>query len=298
MKDSDYKFLEEKLMASYGSNFNKIISGFREKRRVSLRINTLLTSIEECKNELEKLEIAFLNVPFFANALIILNKTERELEETKLYKEGKIYLQSLSSMLPPLYLEVMEKQDILDMAAAPGGKTTEIAILTNGKALITACEKNKIRAERLKYNLNKQSVTNVNLLIKDASLLDDFFSFDRILLDAPCTGSGTVLLEDNNSKQEFQEKHLNQITKIQKNLISKAIKILKKNGILIYSTCSLFKEENEMIVDYALNTKKVKLVPIEKEDFIPYLDSKYKETITVCPNQDFEGFFVAKFIKL
>lgn len=216
MKDSDYKFLEEKLMASYGSNFNKIISGFREKRRVSLRINTLLTSIEECKNELEKLEIAFLNVPFFANALIILNKTERELEETKLYKEGKIYLQSLSSMLPPLYLEVMEKQDILDMAAAPGGKTTEIAILTNGKALITACEKNKIRAERLKYNLNKQSVTNVNLLIKDASLLDDFFSFDRILLDAPCTGSGTVLLEDNNSKQEFQEKHLNQITKSKK----------------------------------------------------------------------------------
>lgn len=82
--------------------------------------------------------------------------TEKEIKNLPIYEEGKIYLQSLSSMLPPIILEPKEGADILDMAAAPGGKTTQIAALTNNKANITACEKNKIRTERLKYNLEKQ----------------------------------------------------------------------------------------------------------------------------------------------
>lgn len=299
MQEFKNTFLLEKLQKEYNAEeYAKILAGFNCHRKVNLRINTLSITISACKEKLKALGVEYQEVSYFPNALIILNKTERELEATDLYKEGKIYLQNLSSMLPPLFLEPKAKEDILDMAAAPGGKTTEIAILTAGKALITACEKNKIRAERLKYNLAKQQVNNVNVFTIDAAKLDDFFRFDRILLDAPCTGSGTVLLEESKSNQEFSHKYLEQVTKSQWNLLKKGIDLLKKGGTLIYSTCSLFKEENEEIVRKALATKKVALVKIPQIAEITHLNSTLAEVITVCPNELYEGFFVAKFIKL
>jgi len=85
-------------------------------------------------------------------------------------------------MIPPVILEPKEKENILDMAAAPGGKTTQISAISSGKSYITACEKNKIRCDRLKYNLQKQGVGNVNVMQEDARKLSDFFSFDKILL--------------------------------------------------------------------------------------------------------------------
>ena len=106
-------------------------------------------------------------------------------------------------MLPPIILEPKEGENILDMAAAPGGKTTQMAALTNNKAFITAVEKNKIRAERLKYNLQKQGVGCVNVMLEDARKLSDFFSFDKILLDAPCSGSGTMSIFDKNFNEEL-----------------------------------------------------------------------------------------------
>ena len=115
-----------------------------------------------------------------------------------IYKNGKIYLQSLSSMLPPIVLNPMPKNDILDMTAAPGGKTTQIAALSNNEANITACEINKIRAERLRYNLDKQGASSVFVMLEDARNIDNFFSFDQILLDSPCSGSGTININENN----------------------------------------------------------------------------------------------------
>ena len=90
-------------------------------------------------------------------------------------------------MLPPIILEPKENTDILDMAAAPGGKTTQLAALTQNKAHITACEMNKIRCERLKYNIEKQGATSVYIMQEDSRKINDFFSFDQILLDAPCS---------------------------------------------------------------------------------------------------------------
>lgn len=99
-------------------------------------------------------------------------------------------------MLPALVLAPKAGETVLDMAAAPGGKTTQMAALSGGKALITACEKNAIRADRLQFNLTRQGARAVNIMRQDARLLDSLFKFDKILLDAPCSGSGTLLLED------------------------------------------------------------------------------------------------------
>ena len=294
------KFLEEKLEKQYGTKITKeIIEGYQTKRKTTLRINTIKSNIEEIKNELEKEKIEYETVKWSKEALIIKNADEKTIQEMKIYKNGKIYLQSLSSMLPPIILEPKEGTDILDMAAAPGGKTTQIAALTNNKAHITACEKNKIRAERLKYNVDKQGATCVFIMPKDSRFIDDFFSFDQILLDAPCSGSGTLDYNDANIEKYFTEQLIERSSKTQKTLLSKAIKLLKPEHEMVYSTCSILDCENEDVVSSVIKNGNIEIVPINFEGMeeLPILPTKISGTLCVKPTELYEGFFVAKIRK-
>ena len=294
------KFLEEKLEKQYGTKITKeIIEGYQTKRKTTLRINTIKSNIEEIKNELEKEKIEYETVKWSKEALIIKNADEKTIQEMEIYKNGKIYLQSLSSMLPPIILEPKEGTDILDMAAAPGGKTTQIAALTNNKAHITACEKNKIRAERLKYNVDKQGATCVFIMPKDSRFIDDFFSFDQILLDAPCSGSGTLDYNDANVEKYFTEQLIERSSKTQKTLLSKAIKLLKPGHEMIYSTCSILDCENEDVVASVIKNGNIEIVPINFEGMeeLPILPTKISGTLCVKPTELYEGFFVAKIRK-
>ena len=172
-------FLLTKLNKDYSQEeVIRILEGYKTKRILSFRVNTIKTTAEEIEQELIKNEIKYERVKWSKDAFIVLNKKENEIQEMDIYKNGKIYLQSLSSMLPPIVLNPMPKNDILDMAAAPGGKTTQIAALSNNEANITACEINKIRAERLRYNLDKQGASSVFVMLEDARNIDNFFSFD------------------------------------------------------------------------------------------------------------------------
>lgn len=294
------KFLEEKLEKQYGTKITKeIIEGYQTKRKTTLRINTIKSNIEEIKKELEKEKIEYETIKWSKEALIIKNADEKTIQEMEIYKNGKIYLQSLSSMLPPIILEPKEGTDILDMAAAPGGKTTQIAALTNNKAHITACEKNKIRAERLKYNVDKQGATCVFIMPKDSRFIDDFFSFDQILLDAPCSGSGTLDYNDANVEKYFTEQLIERSSKTQKTLLSKAIKLLKPGHEMIYSTCSILDCENEDVVASVIKNGNIEIVPINFEGMeeLPILPTKISGTLCVKPTELYEGFFVAKIRK-
>lgn len=146
-----------------------------------------------------------------------------------------------------------------------GGKTTQIAALTSNLAHITACEMNKIRCDRLKYNLQKQGVSSAYVMQKDSRLIDDFFSFDRILLDAPCSGSGTLDLKDDKVFDFFTMKLIEKSSKLQKELLRKAVRLLKAGKELVYSTCSILSVENEDVVESIINEGLVELVPIELE---------------------------------
>ena len=138
------EFLINMLINQYGNEqTNKIIEGYKTKRINSLRINTSLTTKEEIISILKKENIKFEEVSWYNDALII----NENINDLDIYKEGKIYMQSLSSMIPPIILSP-ENEKILDMAASPGGKTTQIYNLSNKEAIITAVEKNKIRSER------------------------------------------------------------------------------------------------------------------------------------------------------
>lgn len=182
------EFLKDMLNNQYDEKTVKnIIEGYNVKRPVTFRVNTLKADTIEIENTLRKAEIEFERVTWSKEAFILKNVSEKDIENMEIYKNGEIYLQSLSSMLPPIILGPKENTDILDMCAAPGGKTTELATLTKNNAHITACEMNNIRLERLKYNIEKQGATSVYTMQTDSRKIDDFFSFDQILLDAPCS---------------------------------------------------------------------------------------------------------------
>lgn len=295
------QFLIEMLKEQYGDELSeKIIQGYGEKRALSFRVNILKTDVATVENILIQNNIFFEKVKWNKEAFIIKDINKNIIENMDIYKEGKIYLQSLSSMLPPIILQPKQGMDILDMAAAPGGKTTQIAAITQNKANITACEINGIRAERLKYNIEMQGAKCVYIMKTDARKIDDFFSFDQILLDAPCSGSGILSLNDSNISKTFTTKLISKTTSLQTDLLKKAIKILKVGREMVYSTCSILSCENEDILNKVLQEEKIEIVPIETKllEGIPVLPTKIKGTICVCPNDLYEGFFVAKIRKL
>ena len=290
-------FLYNMLIEQYGEEVsNKIIDGFGQNRKLTLRINKLKTTVENVKKVLTDLNIKFSEVSWSEDALIIEGTTKQEILELEIYINGEIYLQSLSSMIPALILNPQANENILDMAADPGGKTTQMSAISNNLALITACEKNKIRAERLKYNIQKQGANRVNVLVEDSRKLDDNFSFDKILLDAPCSGSGTINIFDEKLNKYFTKELVDRSIKTQKELLQKAIKVLKNGGEMVYSTCSILKQENEENIEKFLKNNQLEIVPIDIELLkdISLLPSKIEGVITVCPNELYEGFFVAK----
>lgn len=295
------QFLIEMLEKQYGKELTEeILEGYAAKRKVTFRVNILKTTNGAVEKVLKEVGIEFSKVIWSNDAYIVENATEKELQELDIYEKGEIYLQSLSSMLPPIILEPKEGLDILDMAAAPGGKTTQMAALTNNKAHITACEMNKIRAEKLKYNIQKQGASSVYVMETDSRRISDFFSFNQILLDSPCSGSGTLNAEDNNIQKYFTQKLIEKCTKTQFELLKKAIKVLKPGREMVYSTCSILECENEEIINRILKNHQCEIVPIEFKwiEEIPLLPNKIKGTICVKPTEFYEGFFVAKIRKI
>lgn len=295
------EFLIEKLENQYGTELKeKILEGYSKKRKVTFRVNTLKATVEEIEKVLEKENIEFEKVVWSKEAFIIKNVREEDIQKLEIYEQGKIYLQSLSSMLPPIVLKPEEGKDILDMAAAPGGKTTQMAALANNKAHITACEMNNIRIEKLKYNVEKQGASCVYVMAKDSRQIDDFFSFDQILLDSPCSGSGTLEKENPNTEKYFTPKLVEKSTKAQYALLKKALRILKPGHEMVYSTCSILKEENEEIVKKVLKEANAEIVKIEFEGIenLPVLPVDLEGTLCVMPTEEYEGFYISKIRKL
>lgn len=293
-------FLKEALEVQYEKKYvDNILEGLTKTRKTTIRINTLKSDRNKIESELLKEQISFNVVEWNDFALIIQNAEESRIRELDIYKNGEIYMQSLSSMIPPIVLKPQANESILDMAAAPGGKTTELASLSSNQAMITACEKNKIRCDKLKYNLEKQGANRVTVMQEDARKLSDFFVFDKILLDAPCSGSGTINLNDSNLDKYFSKELYIRAIRTQKELLEKATRIVKRGGEIVYSTCSILKEENEKIVENILNKNNFEILPIDmNKTGIPLLPTTIEGTICVCPNELYEGFFVAKLRKI
>ena len=286
-------FLTELLSAQYNQEeFNRILTGYAMRRPVTFRVNLLKSTPEKVERECAEfgMQLERAGIP---NAYIVKNMREREIAKMPLYQRGEIYLQSLSSMLPPFLLKPKAGENILDMTAAPGGKTSLLSALSGGQAFLTACEKDKLRAERMKYNLSKQGVPRVSVMVQDALTLDEFFRFDKILLDAPCSGSGTLSPDE---EGKISEKLIQNSAILQEKLLKKALRLLKSGSLMVYSTCSVLRQENEEVLKKVLKAGEVELLPIELPFEVPQLAS-LENTLLVAPDGLFEGFFCALFRK-
>lgn len=284
---------------------DNIFRGISEKRYTTLRVNTLKYNIQDLMRYFKEINIKFERVLWYKDTLVVKNANEKEIQKLEIYQKGYIYLQSLSSMVPPIVLNPKEGENVLDLTAAPGSKTTQMAALMNGKGYILANELDKLRYEKLKYNVNSQGADIVEVVNGRGEKIGEQYQekFDKVLLDTPCSGEGRFSIYNVQSYKTWSTKTVNDLTKMQRKLFKSAYNSLKQNGTLVYSTCTLNKEENEYILDWALNNFNVKLVPIgiEIKESIPAfnegLDKSINKAIRILPSKNMEGFFVAKFVK-
>lgn len=293
------------------SQLDTIYRSFYRGRNTTFRINTLNGNTKEVMNELSTNKIKAINHPILKNVFIAKGIKESNLRKLESYKYGKIYLQNISSLLPPLCLDLKENLVVLDMCAAPGGKSLYMADLTKNKATILANDVNEIRRERLIYNIEKQGANSIVVLGSDGCSIGKRLNnyFDRILLDVPCSGEGTIKLRNPKAYKGWNEKKVSLYVKLQKKLLDSAYHALKPGGIIVYSTCTLNTFENEEIIEYAITKyKDLKLEKINLDiknlirGITKYKDKDYnselEKAIRIVPNEYMEGFFIAKLKKL
>lgn len=284
---------------------DQILLGMTEDRYTTIRVNTLKYDVQSLMRYFKEKNIKFERVPWYKDGLVIKNVNEKQIQKLDIYEKGYIYIQSLSSMIPPIVLSPMPGEKVLDLTAAPGSKTTEIAAIMNNEGYVLANELDKIRCERLRYNVQKQGAKIVEVINERGEKIGDKYpeNFDRVLLDTPCSGEGRFVVNSVATYRDWSPKRVKELSKLQKKLFISAYKALKPNGIMVYSTCTLNEEENEFILDWALKNLKLKLLDIgieikgAQQGFNNNLDKTISKAIRILPSKDTEGFFVAKLIK-
>ncbi len=292
--------------------FDSTANTFAEDKPTTFRVNTLKTTPIQIQQELSSQEFRIDAVPWYPEAFIVRKGRLRELQETKAYQEGRIYVQNLSSMLPPLVLAPEGSENILDLAAAPGSKTTQIAMMMKGQGKIIANDNNKIRFFKLKANLELQGCTNVEATLKYGETFGREYPemFDRVLLDAPCSSEGRFSAHEPSSYSYWKPGKTHEMAQKQKKLMSSALHALRVGGILVYSTCTFAPEENEEVLDWALkrfpNVFQIENIQLSLQNQTPGLmqweDKKFDPSVykakRILPTGEMEGFFVAKLRKL
>jgi NOL1/NOP2/sun family putative RNA methylase len=285
---------------------------FGQPQPIALRANTLKTTPHKLCALLEKAGFALAPVSWYDAAFVVISGQQRALTELPEYHEGLFYLQNLSSMIPALILDPQPNERILDLTAAPGSKTTQLATLMNNTGEILANDISRARVFRLRANLAQQGVTNTRTQTSPGELIWQKFPeyFDRVLIDAPCTMEGRISCSDPESYADWSLKKIKKLARRQQFLLRSAISACKPGGTVVYSTCTMAPEENEAVVDWLLEKEgdAVAVAEIALKDtpatpgLTSWNDHNYRPELKNCvriPSQTpFEGFFVAKLTKL
>lgn len=268
------------------------------KRYVTLRVNTLKSNDAAIMELFRKELIQFERAKGLPHAFIVKNRKAKELLNHKMCLEGLVYLQGLTSMLPPIVLDPQPNESIADFCAAPGSKTSQMAAMLGPTANISAFEPNFIRLQKLHNTLKIQGADFVKTQQVDSTKLGTLMpeAFDKILLDVPCSGEGRIDADDDSSFETWNDATHAEYPELQRRLFTSAYMALKPGGTLVYSTCTLDPNENERIVNWALNE-----FPdlVAEPVVLPFPGILHKETksITLLPTKLYEGFYVAKLKK-
>jgi len=262
--------------------------------KLVIRINTLKISIEAFIDFLKEKEISFCCDEIIKDCLIIDHKGP--ITEIAGFNEGYWIVQGESSSLVSIVFDPKEGEKILDICAAPGGKTAHIAALTNNKSEIIAIDINSSRLERIKENCSRLGIKSVTTQVADAAIYSSNSQFDRILIDAPCSNTG-VLIKRVDARWRRSPEDIKNLSDIQLRILNNSAKLLKPGGIMVYSTCSIEKEENQEVIEKFLESNK-NFVPDKIAPYLPWHIDQDKGYFQILQSrQDIDGFFIARLKK-
>ncbi|MEM4702979.1 MAG: RsmB/NOP family class I SAM-dependent RNA methyltransferase [Candidatus Pacearchaeota archaeon] len=277
-----------------------------------IRCNTLKIGCEELKSRLEKKWKILQPYKEHSEILIIENDLKPgELGKSIEHQFGYYYVQELASMQAVIALAPTKGNFVLDLCAAPGSKTTQISAMIKNSGLVIANDVSFERLRALNANLERCGCMNVIVTrMRGSTLCEELarkgFLFDKILLDAPCSGEGTIRF-DPRVLEMWNLNMLKKLAGLQKKLLASAISCLKPQGILVYSTCTFEPEENEEVIQFALNNFPIELIdfnlPLKtRHGLTSWQGKKFSEEMKKCKriwpqDNDTEGFFIAKLKK-
>lgn len=291
---------------------------FCQRARTVIRLNSLMGDNQKTYNTLTRTRGWDLQkIDGFSYTYFVNNKDKNEVSQTEEYNDGKFYIQDLASIMSIYILDPQEGERVLDMCAAPGSKTTLIAEMSDNKASIVANDIDTPRVGKLNNVLHQFGAKNVKVTNIDGNIFGKTYPdhFDKVLLDAPCSGEGRVYLVGPKPLRFWSIKKVNVMVNLQKDLIESAFRTLKPGGTLIYSTCTLEPDENENVVTHLLN--RYENAKIEDIEFVDKLDElltkniklgitkwsgnvyhpEVRKSVRVTPSPEMMGFFIVKITK-
>ena len=265
------------------------------KPTLTIRVNTLKTTKEELLDKFKERNIQYEDA--ILKDFIILKKA-KNIENLDIFKQGLFTIQDEAAGLAAGTLGVTPNDRVLDACSAPGGKTTYLAEFMKNQGEILAWDIHEHRTKLVDETAKRLGISIIKTEAKDASVFYPEYTekFDKILLDVPCLGIG-VLKRKPDIKWSRNKEDIDKITQLQKNILENCSKYLKKNGFLVYSTCSILRQENIDIIEWFLKKNpNFKITTINLEDFYKqyYRNDEY---IQVYQNSKSDGFFICKLTK-
>jgi tRNA (cytosine49-C5)-methyltransferase len=290
--------------------FKAIISTFDAPKQVTFRVNTLKSTPKELEAELEVAKIPYEKVgwdtEFMEGVYRIAPEDKLRLTSSDAFYGGRLYIQNLASMIAPWILAPKPEETVLDLAAAPGGKTLMLAGMMENTGWLSAVELSRERFFRLRDNLSSQGVTNAHTYMTDGRSVGKKCPemFDRILLDAPCSSEARFKTHEPKSMSFWTIHKVKETSKLQRRLLLSAFDALKPGGKLLYCTCSFSPEENESPIQHLLERHGEHLATIPltlpfnniqkplqrwgKEIF----DERIQNGVRILPTDTIDGFFL------
>lgn len=291
------KWMVKLFLDQYGREYTeKILNGLNSVPPVTIRINTLKSNYDDIFNKLRELNYTVEEGAVCPEAIKLIRGSS--IESNPLFKEGYFTVQDESAMLASLAMEVSEGMEVLDICAAPGGKSTHMGEMMNNKGTISSIDLYEHKIKLIENNAERLGISNIKTMVTDAAVFNPNLreKFDRVLVDAPCSGLG-IIRKKPEIKWVKTMDEIKGLYKIQEHILKNASSYLKKGGILVYATCTLNVEENEKRVLSFLKENKDfsidKLFFGERDNFIYTEDGM----LTILPDRDMDGFFIARLIK-
>ncbi|XP_017787472.1 PREDICTED: probable 28S rRNA (cytosine(4447)-C(5))-methyltransferase [Habropoda laboriosa] len=304
-------FLMQKLMQIFPlDELLEFLEASEVQRPMTIRTNTLKTRRRDLAEALINRGVNLDPIGKWTKVGLVVYSSQVPMGATPEYLAGHYILQGASSFLPVMALDPKEKERILDMCAAPGGKSSHIAALMKNTGVLFSNDVNEERIKAVVGNFHRLGIVNSVICTYDGRKVPSIIKgFDRVLLDAPCTGTG-VVSKDPSVKTNKDEINIQRCCTLQRELLLAAIDCAnarsESGGIVVYSTCSILPEENEWVIDYALKKRDVKLMPtgleFGAEGFTSYRQHRFHPSLKLTKRfyphvHNMDGFFVAKLKK-